>query len=108
MKSIIINRSIQKLTLILTEHDHVIGSFDAPVTLVEYGDYERPYTADAYPIVKKIQKLLGDKLCFVFRNFPLTKIHSNAYHAAIAAETAASQGRFWEMHHYIQTPRCTF
>ena len=96
------------MTLILTEHDHVIGSFDAPVTLVEYGDYKCPYTADAYPIVKKIQKLLGDKLCFVFRNFPLTKIHPYAYHAAIAAETADSQSRFWEMHHYIQTPKCTF
>ncbi|MGI8468188.1 MAG: DsbA family protein, partial [Pyrinomonadaceae bacterium] len=68
------------------------------VTLVEYGDYECSYCGKAYPIIKKVQEKMGDKLRFVFRNFPLTQAHPNALHAAEAAEVAASQGKFWEMH----------
>jgi protein-disulfide isomerase len=71
------------------------------VNLVEYGDYECPYTGQAYPIVKEIQKRLGDKLLFVFRNFPLREIHPHALHAAEAAEAAAAQGKFWDMHNYL-------
>jgi len=71
------------------------------VTLIEYGDYECPYCGQAYPIIKEVQKQLGNKLCFVFRNFPLTEIHPHAQHAAEAAEAAAVQNRFWEMHDYI-------
>jgi protein-disulfide isomerase len=62
--------------------------------LVEYGDYECPYCAQAYIIIKEIQERLGSKLRFVFRNFPLTKVRLHAYQAAIAAETAAAQGKF--------------
>ena len=72
--------------------DHIQGPIIAPVTLVEYGDYECPYCGQAYMITKEIQERLGSKLCFVFRNFPLTKVRPHAYKAAIAAETAAAQG----------------
>jgi protein-disulfide isomerase len=78
--------------------DHIQGADGAPVTLVEYGDYECPYCGMAYPIVKSLQQALGDQLRFVFRNFPLTDSHPHAEHAAEAAEAAAAQGRFWEMH----------
>ena len=82
----------------LSDRDHVIGPADAPVTLVEYGDYECPYCGEAYPIVKAIQEQLGERLCFVFRNFPLSNMHPYAEHAAEAAEAAGAQGKFWEMH----------
>jgi protein-disulfide isomerase len=65
---------------------------------VEYGDYQCPHCGRAYPIIKGIQAKLGDKLKFVFRNFPLADAHPNAMHAAIAAEAAGAQGKFWEMH----------
>ena len=80
------------------ERDHVAGPASAPVTLVEYGDYECPYCGRAYPIVKSLQESLGDELRFVFRNFPLADVHPHAEHAAEAAESAAAQGSFWEMH----------
>ncbi len=82
----------------VSERDHVQGPESAAVTLVEYGDYECPYCAEAYPVVQEIQKLLGQQLCFVFRHFPLTNVHPHARHAAEAAEAAATQGRFWDMH----------
>ena len=56
-------------------HDHVQGPAKAPVTLVEYGDYECPYCGEAYPVVKALQKRLGDQMRFVFRNFPLAQAH---------------------------------
>lgn len=80
------------------EHDHAIGPAAAPATLVEYGDFECPYCGQAYPIVKAIQERLGDRIRFVFRNFPLSESHPHAEHAAEAAEAAGAQGRFWEMH----------
>jgi protein-disulfide isomerase len=80
------------------KRDHIQGKPDAPVTLVEYGDYECPYCGQAYPIVKEIQKRLKGQLRFVFRNFPLTQIHPHAQQAAEAAEAAAVQGSFWDMH----------
>ena len=93
---------IVKLTLpVSSDRDHIQGRTSAPVTLIEYGDYECPYCGQAYPIIKEVQKQLGNKLCFVFRNFPLTEIHPHAQHAAEAAEAAAVQNRFWEMHDYI-------
>ena len=79
-------------------HDHIQGSIDAPFKLIEYGDYQCPFCADAHEVVKEIQGRLGDQICFVFRNFPLVEIHPFAEHAAEAAESAAGQGRFWEMH----------
>jgi len=84
--------------------DHILGSGNntAPITLVEYGDYECPYTGMAYPIVKELVKQFGnDKISFVFRNFPLNDIHPHAQHAAEAAESAAAQGKFWEFHDYL-------
>jgi len=87
-----------RLTLAVSARDHIEGPNDAPVTLVEYGDYECPYCGRAYPIVKKLQHELGSQLRFVFRNFPLKEIHPHAQHAAEAAEAAAAQGRFAEMH----------
>jgi len=80
------------------DRDHIQGSADAPATLVEYGDYECPYCGAAYPIVKQVQARMGDRLRFVFRNFPITTSHPHAAQAAEAAEAAAAQGRFWEMH----------
>jgi len=65
---------------------------------VEYGDYQCPYCGAAYPVVKRLQKTLGKKLRFVFRNFPLTQAHPYALIAAEAAEAAALQGKFWQMH----------
>ena len=66
--------------------------------LLEYGDYECPYCGAAHPVVKAVQKRLGNRLCFAFRNFPLTNAHPHAEHAAEAAEAAGAQGRFWQMH----------
>jgi protein-disulfide isomerase len=86
------------LTLPVGPRDHAQGPENAPVTLVEYGDYECPHCGRAYPIVKRVQKQLGKRLRFVFRNFPLTNLHPHAQHAAEAAEAAASQDRFLEMH----------
>jgi protein-disulfide isomerase len=86
------------LTPPVGERDHIQGSADAPVTLVEYGDFECPYCAAAYLIVKKVQEALGEDLRFVFRHFPLTQIHPHAEGAAEASEAAGAQGQFWEMH----------
>ena len=82
----------------MLERDHIQGPIDAPIMLLEYGDYECSYCGEAYPVVKEVQKRLGKRLCFAFRNFPLTNAHPHAEHAAEAAEAAAAQGRFWEMH----------
>lgn len=86
------------LTLPVGPRDHAQGSEAAPVTLVEYGDYECSHCGRAYPIVKAVQARLGERLRFVFRNFPLRTIHPHAEHAAEAAEAAGQHGRFWEMH----------
>ena len=75
---------IVKLTLpVSSDPDHIQGRTSAPVTLIEYGGYECPYCGQAYPIIKEVQKQLGNKLRFVFRNFPLTEIHPHAEHAAL-------------------------
>jgi protein-disulfide isomerase len=86
------------LAVPVSERDHAQGSPGAPVTLVEYGDYECAYCGRAYPVVKEVQRRLGERLRFVFRNFPLNTIHRHASVAAQAAEAAAAQGKFWEMH----------
>jgi protein-disulfide isomerase len=74
------------------------GGPDAPVKLVEYGDFQCPFCGAAYPELKKLEAELGDELQFIFRHFPLTRVHLYAQLAAEAAEAAGSQGRFWEMH----------
>ncbi len=81
--------------------DHIAGKPEALIELVEYGDYECPYCGRAYPIVKYIQQNLGNDIKFVFRNFPLSKIHPHAFSAAVATEAAGQQNRFWEMHDII-------
>ena len=80
------------------DRDHIQGPAEAAVTLVEYGDYECPYCGAAYPIIKQVQARMGERLRFVFRNFPITTSHPHAEQAAEAAEAAAAQGRFWQMH----------
>ena len=80
------------------DRDHVRGPATAPVTLVEYGDYECPYCGRAHPVVGELRERLGDRLRFVFRHFPLDSVHPRARHAAEAAEAAGAQDRFWEMH----------
>src|SRR6266487_1969993 len=89
------------LTMPVSERDHRQGPATATVTLVEYGDYECPYCAEAYPVVKEIQRQLGPTLRFVFRHFPVTQIHPHARHAAEAAEATAAQGTFWHMHEML-------
>ena len=83
------------------DRDHVQGSGGAPLTLVEYGDFECPYCGAAYPIVKEIQRTMGERLRFVFRHFPITTSHPHAEAAAEAAEAAGHQGAFWEMHDHL-------
>ncbi len=78
--------------------DHASGPDNAPVTLVEYGDYQCPHCGHAYPAIQQIQEELGDKLNFVFRNFPLSESHPHAFEAALATEAAAKQDAFWPMH----------
>ncbi|HUK22219.1 MAG TPA: thioredoxin domain-containing protein [Gemmatimonadales bacterium] len=78
--------------------DHTDGLADAAITLVEYGDFECPFCREAYPIVKEVRRRLGSRLRFVWRSFPLKKVHEHAEHAAEVAEAAAAQGKFWPMH----------
>jgi protein-disulfide isomerase len=87
-----------RLTVPVSERDHVLGPATARVTLVEYGDYECPFCGAAHPILKQVQQVMGDDLRFAYRHFPLSQIHPHAYQAAEAAEAAGAQGRFWEMH----------
>ena len=98
-------KEVKRLTIpVKIGSDHIRGSANnnSPITLVEYGDYECPYTGMAYPIVKELIRDFGDdKIRFVFRNFPLNEIHPHAQHAAEAAEASAAQNKFWQMHDYL-------
>jgi len=89
------------LTLPVGKRDHIQGPSSAVVTLVEYGDYQCPFCGDVSPIIQKLQKRFVDQLRFVFRNFPLARIHAYAQRAAEAAEAAGGQRKFWEMHDYL-------
>lgn len=80
------------------ERDHIRGRIDAPVTLIEYGDFECPYCGHAAPVIDKLLGNFGDELRYVFRHLPLNDVHPNAQSASEAAEAAGAQGRFWEMH----------
>lgn len=90
--------SSSKLKIPVSKEDHSQGAETAQLVLVKYGDYQCPYCGQAYPIVKRLQKALGNRLKFVFRNFPLSGPHVHALGAARVAEAAAMQGKFWEMH----------
>lgn len=92
---------VARLTEPVSDRDHVIGPQGAAVTLLEYGDYECPYCGEAFPMVQEVRRQLGDRLRFVFRNFPLTQMHPYAEHAAEMAEAAAAQGQFWPMHDWL-------
>ena len=78
--------------------DHFLGPAAAKVTVVEYGDFECPSCGQAYPAVKMLLKRFGDRVCFVFRHFPLVEVHPHAELAAEAAEAAGAQQEFWRMH----------
>jgi len=93
------------LTLPVGARDHARGPESAPVTLVEYGDFECPQCAAAYPITTRIIDTFGDRLRFVFRHFPLTNSHPHAQHAAEAAEVAALAGSFWPMYDALYAER---
>ena len=84
--------------------DHVRGRADAPVTIVEYGDYECPYCRAAFRDVRRLVDEHPENIRFVFRNFPIQQLHPHAEQAAEAAEAAAAQGRFWEMHDLLLQP----
>jgi protein-disulfide isomerase len=89
---------MSKLSLPVRKLDHIRGPHDAPVTLLEYGDLECPYCGQAHFVLDALQEELGSLFRLVFRHFPLTSIHPHAEEAALAAEAAGAQGRFWEMH----------
>jgi Na+/H+ antiporter NhaA len=98
---LLVGRSEQLVDLateIDPDEDHIRGPADAPVTLVEYGDFECPYCGRAEPTVRELLADLGDEVRYVFRHLPLTDVHPHAQLAAEATEAAGSQDRFWEMH----------
>ncbi len=92
---------MSRLQVPVTEQDHIQGDPNAETTLVEYGDYQCPHCRAADVVVKKLQRHFGERLRFVYRNFPLTEIHEMAEPAAEAAEFAGAKGKFWEMHDAI-------
>lgn len=92
---------MSKLKLAVNESDHHLGNVNATITLVEYGDFECPHCGHAHPLIKRLLKERNNDLHFVFRNFPLQEVHPHAYTAAITAEAAGKQDRFWEMHDLI-------
>jgi protein-disulfide isomerase len=88
----------------ITADDHVLGPDGAPVTVVEYGDYECPYCRGAARDLHRMLDLYPGSIRFVFRNFPIQQLHPHAEQAAEAAEAAAAQGKFWEMYELLLTP----
>jgi protein-disulfide isomerase len=87
-----------QLTPPVSAEDHVDGPERAELELVMYGDFQCPYCTAAFPIVHRIRDQLAGRLLFAFRHFPLREIHPDAERAAEAAEAAAAQGAFWQMH----------
>src|SRR4051812_38152747 len=83
--------------------DRVRGAWSAPLTLLEYGDYECKFCRAAFPVVEQVREQLGERLRFVFRHFPLSHKHARAQLAAEAAEAAREQGAFWPMHRLLYT-----
>ncbi|MEV4135592.1 DsbA family protein [Dactylosporangium sp. NPDC049742] len=90
-----------RLVVPVTERDHTLGPVDAPVTLVEYGDYQCPFCGSAHPIVRELLHRRQGTVRFAFRHFPLTNVHPLAEMAAEAAEAAGSKRRFWQMHDWL-------
>ncbi|HZR47221.1 MAG TPA: DsbA family protein [Candidatus Manganitrophaceae bacterium] len=95
------DETIQKTPI--TKEDWIRGKKNAPVTILEYGDFECPYCGMAYPELEAVQEEALDAVRLVYRHFPLTTVHPNALPAAEAAEAAGAQGKFWEMHDMLFT-----
>jgi protein-disulfide isomerase len=93
-----ISKPATRLTLPVGPRDHILGPSTAPVTLVEYGDFECSHCGHAHSVVKTLLKHLGRQLRFAYRHFPLATAHPRAEPAAEAAEAAGAQGKFWPMH----------
>jgi protein-disulfide isomerase len=91
-------KNVKDIPVIIEPRDVVVGNPHAPVTIMEFGDYESEACVQANEVVKEILEHYGDQVNFTFRHFPLTKIHQRAHKAAEAAVAAAQEGRFWEMH----------
>jgi len=89
------------LALPVSNRDHILGVETAAVTLVKYGDYQCPRSATAHATVQEIRQQMGEQLRFVHRHFPRTQIHPQAQNTAEAAEAAARQGKFWQMHNCL-------
>ncbi|MFL6301748.1 MAG: DsbA family protein [Terriglobales bacterium] len=89
---------MSKLRTAIGPHDHVQGPADAPLTLVEYGDFECPHCGRAHHFIKQLQRQFGKQLRFVYRHFPLTQMHPYAASAAETSEFAGAHGKFWQMH----------
>lgn len=83
------------------ERDHIYGNPDGDILLLEYGDYECPYCAEAHDAIMQLAELLGDRLCYAYRHFPLINKHANAVSAALAAEAAGERGEFWQVHELL-------
>lgn len=94
-----------QLTAPISVEDHLDGPPGAPLELVMYADFQCPYCAAAYPIVRRVRERLSGRLAFVFRHFPLRDIHPDAQRAAEAAEAAAAQGAFWPMYDRLYEAR---
>jgi formate-nitrite transporter family protein len=92
---------VNKLTVPVNERDHVIGNPDAPVTVVQYGDYELLNCRKTHRATEKMIRFSHKKVRLVYRHFPLVHVHAHALRAAEAAEAAAAQGKFWEMHNLL-------
>ena len=82
----------------ITSDDHLLGNAHAKVQLVEYGDYQCPYCGEAFPVVQELARRYGQQIAIVFRHFPLTEAHPEAFNAAVVAEFAGSLGKFWQVH----------
>jgi protein-disulfide isomerase len=94
-----------KLKNAINENDHILGTQTAPIELVEYGDYQCPSCGDSYLVVNKLLREMTKRIVFVFRNFPLTDMHPDAFDAALAAEAAALQNKYWKMYDLLYRNR---
>jgi protein-disulfide isomerase len=93
--------STPSLAVPVNKDDHILGPDSAPITLVEYGDFECPACGRAYPAVHTLLERFGENVRFAYRHFPLEQLHPHAESAAEAAEAAGAQGQFWPMYHLL-------
>src|SRR5436853_6552045 len=93
--------TLAHLTMPDPERDHIFGNPEGAAMLLEYGDYECPYCAEAHDAIMQLAELLGDRLCYAYRHFPLINKHPNAVKAALASEAAGAKNEFWEVHELL-------